>query len=237
MAAVLAAVSTRRPWSPLFDVRVSPVSNGHVEPHRPDVIGTEPQPVHGQRAWVAVVVVLAIALAAAITTAIHYHAEATAEPHRIGPAPVAVPPEPGPLKLSIRTALLPSSGPVTGQVTLFTVRPARGPAQVVLVGRINGGIPHRKYALVGNDCTSNTPDHAPGHAWAAGIADAHGHADLSGPAWTVSAKDEYWLRLIPSPDRQMPGLHGSLTPGRRLTVFRAGWAPCTPGWRRRSPAP
>ena len=209
----------------LFDVRVSPVSNSHVEPHGPDLIGTEPRPVPGQRPWVAAVLVLAIALAAAITTAIHYHAQATAERQRIRPATVAIPPGPGPLKLSARTVILPSSGTVTGQVTVFTVRPARGPAQVVLAGHINGGIPHMRYALVGNDCTSNGPD----HPWAAGITDAQGHANLSGPAWTVSPKGEYWLWLVPSPHQQMPGLHGSLTPGGSLTAFRAGWAPCTPG--------
>jgi hypothetical protein len=208
----------------LFDLRLSPVSNGSVEPPRPDVITTEARPVPGRRAWAVAVAVLAIALAAAIIAAVHYHGEAAAERHRARPATVAAPLSPGPLRLSARTVALPSSGTVTGQVTVLSVRPADRPVQVVFSGQISGGIPHQRYALVGNDCTGNAPD----HPWAAGIADARGSASLTGPAWTISPRDEYWLWLIPSPRQLPPGLHGSFTPDGRLTAFRSGSAPCTP---------
>jgi hypothetical protein len=167
---------------------------------------------------------LALALAAAITIALHYHAEATAGRHRARLVFVTTTPRPGPLMLSAQTAVLPSAGTLTGEVTVFSARTAPGSARVIVSGRITGGIPHKRYALVGNDCTSNAPD----HPWATGVTDARGQASLSGPAWTVSAQDEYWLWLIPWPHRQTPGLHGSLAPGGRLTAFRAGWAPCTP---------
>lgn len=196
---------------------------GQVEPPGPDVIGTEPRPIFSHWGWVATVVVLTAALAAAIITATHHHAEAAARrPER--PVAVAPSPEPGPLTLSAKTAILPSAGPLAGEITIFSVRLANGAVQVMLTGHISGGIPHRRYALVGNDCTVNTPD----HAWAAGIADARGQASLSGRTWTVSPQDEYWFQLTPWPHRQIPGLHGGLAPDGSLTAFRAGWAPCTP---------
>lgn len=214
----------RCPWSCVFDLRVSQVSNGHVESHQTDLVSAEPRPVPGQRAWAATVVVLAVALAAAITIAIHYHAETAAGRHRVRPVFVTASPRPGPLALSTRTTVLPSAGTLSGEITVFSARSAPASARVILLARITGGVPGTRYALVGNDCTSKAPD----HPWAAGVADARGQASLSGPAWTVSPQDQYWLWLVPWPHRQTPGLHGSLAPGGRLTAFRAGWAPCTP---------
>ena len=170
--------------------------------------------------WTAAVVVLTVALAAAITTAIHYRA--AAERHRVRAATAAGSPGPGLLMLSARTVAIPSSGPLTGEITVFSVLPAHGPAQVMLRGQISGGSPHKRYALAGNDCRSN----GSAHPWAAGVTNARGYATLSGPAWTVSPKDEYWLWLVPSPRSQIPGLHGSLAPGGSLTAFPAGWSQC-----------
>jgi len=206
------------------DLRIPRVCNGHVEPHQTDLISAGPRPVSRQRAWAAAAAILAIALAAAITIAIHYHAEAAAGRHRVHLVFVTRSPRPSPLTLSSRTAALPSAGTLTGQITVFAARSAPWSARITLSGRITGGVPHQRYVLVGNDCVSSAPD----HPWAAGVADARGQASLSGPAWTVSAQDEYWLWLTPWPHRQTPGLHGSLTPGGRLTAFRAGWAPCSP---------
>ena len=213
-----------RPWPRVFDLPIPRVCNGHVEPHQTDLISAAPRPVSRQRAWAAAAVILAIALAAAITIAIHYHAEAAAGRHHVRRVFVTSSPRPGPLTLSIRTAVLPSAGTLTGEITVFAARSAPGSARIILSGRITGGVPHKRYVLVGNDCTSSAPD----HPWAAGVADARGQASLSGPAWTVSTQDEYWLWLTPWPHRQTPGLHGSLTAGGRLTAFRAGWAPCSP---------
>jgi hypothetical protein len=215
--------SPASPGSGVFDLRVAPLSNGLVEPQPTDVIGAEPRVVPRRWPWATAVVVLAVALAAAITTAIHYRAAAGR--YRVHAATAAGSHGPGPLMLSARTVAIPSSGPLTGEITVFSVRPAHGPAQVMLWGQISGGSPHKRYALVGNDCVSN----GSAHPWAAGVTNARGYATLSGPAWTVSPKDEYWLWLVPSPRSQIPGLHGSLTPGGSLTAFPAGWSQCALG--------
>jgi hypothetical protein len=195
-----------------------------VDPHETDVIEAGREPVARQRMWAAAVVVLAIALTAAVIAAVHFHAVAVAEDHPTHQVSVVVSPGSGHLALSARTSVLPSSGRLTGEVTIFAVQPANGAAQVEFSGRISGGLPHKRYALVGNDCTGTADD----HTWSAGVTDARGLATLTGRAWTVSAADEYWLWLTPWPHAMEPGLHGSLTAGGSLTAFRAGQAPCTP---------
>jgi hypothetical protein len=84
--------------------------------------------------WTAAVVVLTVALAAAITTAIHYRA--AAQGYRVRATIAAGSSGPGLLMLFARTVAIPSSGPLTGEITVFSVLPAHGPAQVMLRGKL-----------------------------------------------------------------------------------------------------
>jgi len=156
-----------------------------------------------RNAWVTVVL-LAAALAAAITVAIHYRAEA----------------------LYSSTTALPSIGRLVGKVTVFTAHASPGQVQIVLSAHISGGQPYTKYELTRNDCASNAAD----HVWAEGVTNANGSATLSGPAWTVSTSDEYFL-VLNSPrlnqNRPGPEVHGFFGKAPGLSPIPGGFAPCS----------
>src|SRR5258708_32675220 len=99
---------------------------------QPDVIPVRPRTAPSRAAWVAVVLLMA-ALAAAITVTVHYRADAVYR----------------------STTALPTSGTLAGMMTVFTAHASPRKAQIVLSARIRGGLPHTRYELSGNACTSN----------------------------------------------------------------------------------
>jgi hypothetical protein len=194
----------------LFDGLVPPVSNCPVQP-----TGT------------AVTVLLAAALSGAILIAMHYRGEAASLRRQLPADRAAVPASIGSLALSSSTTTLPAAGPLAGQVTAFAVRSSARLAQIIVTARITGGRPQSSYELYGAGCAG----HAADHAWAAGITDARGTADLTGHAWTVSVSQEYYL-VLGGPgmynDRPGPAVHGYFGMARGLSAVHGGIAPCAP---------
>jgi hypothetical protein len=204
-----------------------PDSNGHVQPTQPDdVISADPRTVSSRTAWLVVVTLLAAALTGAIIAAVHYREEATAL-RRVRPARTLATPRIAPPVLSSVTTALPSSGALTGELTVFAVRSSAGLAQVIVTVRISGGQPHSRYQLYAGDCADNADD----HNWAAGVTDARGSADLASQVWTVSMSDEYYLvvgsRRI-NQDHPGPAVHGHFGIVHGLSPVRDSIAPCAP---------
>jgi hypothetical protein len=176
------------------------------------------------------VLLLAAALAGAIMVAVHYRDEVSAL-RQVRPARPSAPPRPArarpvPPTLVSEMSTLPSSGPLTVQVTVFTARSSAGLAQVIVTARISGGRPHSRYELVGGDCAGNSA-----WAWVAGFTDARGAADLTGHVVTVSLPDEYSLILSgPGLGQSHPGpaLHGYFGIARGLSAVGDGFPPCAP---------
>ena len=199
------------------------------EPAEPaDVISSGPRTVSSRAAWLtAVVLLLAAALTLALIAAVHYHAEATAARHQSRPPPKPGLPRPARLILSSGTTTLPSSGTLTGEVTVFAARSSTSRAQVIVTAQISGGRPHAQYELFGGDCAGNAPD----HPWAVAITNARGSARFAGRAWTVSVSHEYYLIVgTPGLYREHPGpaVRGQFGIPRDLSPVRHGVAPCPP---------
>jgi len=193
-----------------------------VKPQPADVISADPRSISSRVAWVMAVALLAAALAGAITVAVHYRGEVASLRRQLHSAPASLPPGTVPLTLSSRTVALPSYGALNGAVTVFSAKSSKGLAQIMLSGHISGGRPHTSYALMGFDCAGSTGY----QTWAAGVTDADGTANLSGPALTASLGDEYWLYLSPASSGSAgPSLLGSLTAAGRFSAVPAGQCP------------
>ncbi|HEY2574708.1 MAG TPA: hypothetical protein VGI74_00210 [Streptosporangiaceae bacterium] len=171
------------------------------------------------------VVVLAAALTGVLTVALHYRQEAATLRRQLRSVPAHIPSHRAVLAVSSGTVPLPAAGRLAGEVTVVAVRSSAGQAQVVVTARITGGQPDSQYELFGGDCASNTVD----RAWAWGTTDSHGSADLSGHAWTVSARDEYYLVVgTRGLYREHPGpaVHGQFGLTRELSAVQDGFPPC-----------
>ena len=108
-------------------------------------------------------------------------------------------------------------------MTVFSAKSSGGLARIVLAVHISGVRPHTRYALIGLDCAGSTGY----ETWAAGVTDADGTGNLSGPAWTVSLIDEYLLYLSPASSGSAdPSLDGSFTAAGRFSAVPAGHVPC-----------
>jgi hypothetical protein len=192
-----------------------------------DVISAGPRKVSSRPAWLTAVVLLAAALTGVIIVAVHYRGEAAAAHRQLRSARAPASPWPTPPILSSDTTALPSSGALTGEVTVFAARSSAGLAQVIVTARISGGRPHSQYELFGGDCAGNAAD----HAWAIAVTDARGSADLAGHPWTVSVSHEYYLVVgTPGLYREHPGpaVRGYFGIARGLSAVRHGVAPCAP---------
>jgi hypothetical protein len=173
------------------------------------------------------VVVLAAALVGVLMVALHYRQEAAMLRRQLRSAPAHVPPHRAVPAVSSGTVPLPAAGRLAGEVTVVAVRSSAGQAQVVVTARITGGQPDSQYELFGGDCAGNAGD----RAWASGITDSHGSADIAGHAWTVPAGDEYYLMVgTPGLYREHPGpaVHGQFGLARGLSAVQAGFPPCAP---------
>jgi hypothetical protein len=201
-----------------------------VEPD--DIISAAPRKLPSWAAWLAVVMLLAAALAKSIIVAVHYRDEVVALRRQAHLPQSSAPPSPSqtrppPPMLVSETSTLPSSRPLTVQVTAFTARSSAGSAWVIVTARVSGGRPHSRYELSGGDCTGNAND----WTWAAGVTSAHGSADLTGRAVRVSSRDEYYLILsAPGPGQSHPGhaLHGYFGIAHGLSAVHDGYPPCAP---------
>ncbi len=195
-----------------------------MRPQPADVISAQPRAVFSRAAWVTVLAgLLAVALAGAITVAVHYRTEAASLRRQLRAASASRPPGAVPLALSSRTVALPRAGALTAEVTVLSARLSAGLEQIVLSAHITGGAPHTSYALTGFDCAGGSGY----QSWAAGITGAYGAGNLSGHAWPVSPRDEYWLYLSPSSSGSAgPGVHGSFTAAGRWSAIPARAAPC-----------
>src|SRR5712692_602590 len=101
-----------------------------------DVISAGPRRVSSRVVWLTAVVLLAAALTGAIIVAVHYRGEVTAAQRQLRSARAPVPPRLAPPALSSDTTALPSSGSLTGEVTVFAARSSGGLAQVIVTAGI-----------------------------------------------------------------------------------------------------
>jgi hypothetical protein len=203
------------------------IDNCLVRPTQPaDVISASPRTIRPWVAWLAVVVLLAVALIGVLVVALHYRQEAAGLHRQLRPVPVHVSPRSHLMTISSDTVVLPVSGRLAGEVTVFAVR-SDSRARVVVTARITGGRPDAQYELFGGDCAGNAAD----HAWAWGTTNSRGSADTGGKAWTVSPGHEYYLIVgTPGLYREHPGpaVHGRFGLARGLSAVRDHAAPCAP---------
>jgi hypothetical protein len=169
------------------------------------------------------VLVETVVLAVSIVLAIHYREQARGPQHGGSPAAALAPTVALP-EVTTVTLALPADGTVTGTVVITAVAQAGASrAQFTVSAVITGGMPGTFYNLIGNDCSTASPD----DVWATGLAGANGTADLVGYPWTGAVADRYWLVLNPSPVNPPPGLRGQFGQGRAAS-FPAGQALCVP---------
>jgi hypothetical protein len=196
-----------------------------------DIISAAPRKFPSWVAWLAVVVVLSAALAKSVFVAVHYRDEVLTLQRghlpRLSARPSPAKTRPRPLTLLSETSTLPSSRPLTVQVTAFTARSSAGSARVIVTARVSGGRPHSRYELTGGECAGEAAD----WTWAAGFTGARGSADLNGRVVKVSARDEYYLVLsAPGLGQSHPGpaLHGYFGIAHGLSAVHDGFPPCAP---------
>ena len=167
-----------------------------------------------------------MALIGVLVVALHYRQEAAGLHRQLRPVPGRVSPRSPLMTISSDTVLLPVSGRLAGEVTVFAVR-SDSRARVVVTARITGGRPDAQYELSGGDCAGNAAD----HAWAWGTTNSRGSADIAGRAWTLSPGHEYYL-IVGAPDlyREHPGpaARGRFGLARGLSAVRDQAAPCAP---------
>jgi len=163
------------------------------------------------------------ALAAAIAVAVHYRDEV---PHRTTSSRPPHGGQPWRVTVFVAQSPLPRFGALAGQVTVVVAQYSAGRAEIVVSALIKGARPHTTYELVGNDCSSNNPD----HTWAAGVTDSRGYAHLIGHSWRVSTSDLYFLVLASrflDQTRPGPAVHGFFGAGPPgLSPVSDGVAPC-----------
>jgi hypothetical protein len=171
-------------------------------------------------------VALGIGLVIATLGAVHYHAQASGLRHPLSPprprAAVAAAALP---RVSSTTVALPADGSIRGKVaTVIVDHMPSGNAELLIMAYISGGRAHTRYALMGNDCLSNSSD----HLWASGVTDSQGIAVLTGLPWTSNSRDYYWAWTQPSAGTAPPlGLHEPSTRGYASTS-RADRVLCAP---------
>jgi hypothetical protein len=180
-----------------------------------------PLPRPGGLIWLFVLAET-LALAVGVAVAIHYRAEVRGLQHGGSPAASRAT-TPSLPEVTTVTLALPADGTVTGTVVITAAAlPGASRAQFTVSAIITGGTPGTFYNLIGNDCSTASPD----DVWATGLARANGTADLVGYPWTGALADRYWLVLNPSPVNPPPGLRGQFGEGLAAS-FPASRAPCT----------
>ena len=196
-----------------------------MNPQQPDdVISANPRPISRPAAPLIAIVILAAALAGgsrSLCTTAGRPQLGTALARLVTATPA---PAPEPLTLAGGTVALPSSGALSGEVTVFSARTSGRLAHIMLSAQISGARPHTRYELIGFDCEGSSAGY---QTWAAGITDAGGRGTLTGPALPVSLRDYYWLYLrLPRSQGPQSGLLGSFTATGRFSASHAGNPAC-----------
>jgi len=130
--------------------KLARTDNCRVRPTQPaDVISASPRTIRPWWAWFAVVVLLAGALIGGAPCRAAIPAEAATLHGQLRSVSAHVSPRSPPMTVSSDTVLLPASGRLAGEVTVFAVRFSAGQARVVVTARITGGRPDSQYELFG----------------------------------------------------------------------------------------
>ena len=197
---------------------------------RPDVVesGWSGRRLAGNSRFLITSAFVALGIGLVVTTlgAVHYHAQASGLQHPLSrphsPAAVAAAALP---RVSSTTVALRADGPIRGKVATVTVdHMPGGNAELLIMAYISGGRAHTRYALMGNDCLSNSAD----HLWASGVTDDQGIAVLTGLPWTSNSRDYYWAWTQPSAGTEPPpGLHAPSATGH-VSASRADRVLCAP---------
>ena len=125
------------------------------------------------------------------------------------------------VSISSTSVALPATGSLTGQVTFIATNPPALHASVTITAHLQGGRPHTRYTLIGGSCSGRSR-----YRWATGITDAHGNAELLGPAWRLSPGYRYWLELTPETGGFHPVLAGDFTAPEAVSTFKNGLPIC-----------
>jgi len=170
--------------------------------------------------WVLVLVLVAAALAGTTAVLIHTRGQVAALQRQLQQARAAASPPASAsptswASISSTSVVLPGTGSVTGQVTFIAANPPARNALVTITAHLRGGRPHTRYTLTGGSCSGSAR-----YRWATGRTDAHGNADLIGPAWRLPAGGRYWLELMPSIGGQHPALAGDFTAPDAISAFK-----------------
>jgi hypothetical protein len=161
--------------------------------------------------WVVVLLLVIVALAGTTAALIHSRGQVASLQRQLRKARAAARPSASSspaswVSISSTSMALPGTGSLTGQVTFIAANPPILQGHVTIMAHLQGGRPHTRYTLIGGSCFRRSR-----YRWATGITDAHGNADLLGPAWRLSAGDRYWLELTPGIGGLHPALAGDFT--------------------------
>jgi hypothetical protein len=161
--------------------------------------------------WVLMLLLAAAALAGTTAVLIHTRGQVASLQRQLREARAAarLPASAAPaswVSISSTSVALRGTGSLTGQVTFIAANPPARRASVTITARLRGARPHTRYTLIGGSCSGRSR-----YRWATGITNAHGNADLLGPAWRLPAGDRYWLELTPGIGGLHPALAGDFT--------------------------
>lgn len=174
-------------------------------------------------AWVVAVTLLAAALAGAITVAAHYRGRAATLQRQLSAVTGRHSPAALPLTLRSTAVRLPAHGRLSGGVTILAATSASGLIQIEPSAHISGARPNTGYELTAFNCAGSSGY----QTWAVGLTNARGFGALSGRAFSVSPRTEYWLYINPSSsgENAEAGLRASFT-GAGFSASPAGDPAC-----------
>jgi hypothetical protein len=169
---------------------------------------------------------LGAGLVIAILAAVHYYTQANGLQRQLrsprSPAAVGAAALP---RVSSSSVALPQDGTIRGKVAIVMVdHMPGGTAELLIMAYISGGMPRTRYALMGNNCLSNSPD----HLWASGVTNDQGIAVLTGRPWTSSASDYYWTWTQPPAGTTPPPVLHGLSATDQATALQSDQVLCAP---------
>jgi UPF0716 family protein affecting phage T7 exclusion len=170
--------------------------------------------------WVLVLVLVAAALAGTTAVLIHTRGQVASLQRQLRQARAVARTRASAshaswVSISSTSVALPGTGSVTSQVTFIAANPPARHASVTITAHLRGGRPHSRYTLTGGSCSGRSR-----YRWATGVTDAQGNADLTGPAWRLSAGERYWLELTPGIGGLHPALAGDFTAPGAISAFK-----------------